>query len=89
MTKYVDLSILVRDPNDPSFVMGNQNASGTTEDDGVTVVIPLGYLSELSNSTLQDLTMNVIQPVVPVVPSSLVSRTDDYETGMSTLVFSV
>ena len=85
-TKAVDLSVLVRDPNDPTFVMSSQNAQGMTEDDGVTVVIPLGYMNDLRTDTLPDLTINLIPPPVYLAPTVLVSRTDDYEAGTSTLV---
>lgn len=86
MTKTADLSILIRDPE--GNVMGNQNAIGTTDDDGVTVVIPLGYLNDIQNVPLSDLTFNVIAPAVPKAPTAVVSRVDDVENNVSTIVFS-
>ena len=86
MTKTADLSILIRDPE--GNVMGNQNAIGTTDDDGVTVVVPLGYLTDIQNVPLSDLTFNVIPPAVPKTPTTVISRVDDVENNISTIVFS-
>lgn len=85
MTKTADLSILIRDPE--GNIIGNQNAIGITDDDGVTVVIPLGYLMDIQNVPLSDLTFNVIAPAVPKTPTAVVSRVDDVENNISTVVF--
>lgn len=84
----IDLVVTLRDPNDPTAVIGNQMAYGTTEDDGVTVVIPLGYVPDIVTSAMSDVVMNVTHPPVPKTPTGVVSRTDDYENGISTIVFS-
>ena len=85
MTKTADLSILIRDPE--GNIVGNQNAIGTTDDEGVTVAIPLGYLNDIQNVPLSDLTFNVIAPAVPKTPTAVVSRVDDVENNISTIVF--
>jgi hypothetical protein len=82
------MMILIRDPNDPSAIIANQNAVGTTDDDGVTVTIPLGYLSDISNVAMTDFTGNLLPPPIPFQPTGVVSRTDDYENNTSTIVFS-
>ena len=83
----IDIVVTQRDPNDPEVVIGNQMAYGTTEDDGITVVIPLGYVPDLVTSAMSDVVMNVTRPPVPKAPTRVVSRTDDFEAGTSTIVF--
>lgn len=85
-TKTVDMSLTLRD--ETGFPYSAQNAVGTTEDDGVTVVIPLGYLPNIAETPLTELSTNLLAPPVAIAPTSLVSRTDDFEAGTSTLVFS-
>jgi hypothetical protein len=51
------------------------------------VVIPLGYLTDIQNVPLSDLTFNVIAPAVPKTPTAVVSRVDDVENNISTIVF--
>lgn len=83
--KTVDLSLTLRD--ETGFAYSAQNAVGTTEDDGATVVIPLGYLPNIVDAPLVDLAANVLQPAAPLTPTRVVSRTDDFEAGTSTIVF--
>lgn len=85
MSKTVDLSLTLRD--ETGFAYSAQNAVGTTNDEGTTVVIPLGYMPNLVDAPLTDLAANVLQPAVPLTPTRVVSRTDDFEAGTSTIVF--
>lgn len=85
-TKIADLSVSIRDES--GFVYTAQNAVGTTEDDGVTVVIPLGYMPNLMEAQMSDMVFSVIPPPVSKTPTRVVSRTDDYENNTSTIVFS-
>jgi hypothetical protein len=85
-SKIADLSVSIRDQD--GYIYTAQNAVGTTEDDGVTVVIPLGYMPNLVDAQMSDLVFSVIPPPVSKTPTAVVSRTDDYESGTSTLVFS-
>ncbi len=84
-TKTVDLSLDVRD--EEGNVYFTHPAIGTTEDDGVTVVIPIGYLPPIEEAPLSDLRMNLIPLAEPKFPVSLVSRVNDVEAGTSTLTF--
>lgn len=85
-TKSIDLSLTLRD--ETGFPYSTQNAVGSTDDDGITVVIPLGYLPNIETAPLTDLTANLLPLPVPVTPVSIVSRTNDYDNNTSTIVFS-
>lgn len=84
-TKTVDLSLDARDAE--GNVYFTHPAIGTTENEGVTVVIPIGYLPPIEVTPLSDLRMTLIPPPEPKHPVSLVSRVDDAEAGTSTLTF--
>lgn len=85
-TKTVDLLLEVRD--EEGVVNVTHPAIGTTEDEGVTVVIPLGYIPPLPGAPVSDLRMTLLPLPEPVFPTALISRVDDFEAGTSTLTFS-
>lgn len=70
---------------------GNTEAQGTTEDEGVTCVIGLGYLSMLTNPNFQvgDAKVTVHQPAVEIENVAVVSVTPDEENGIQTIVFAL
>lgn len=85
-TKTADISITIRDAE--GNPISNQNATGTTDDEGVTVTINLGYLADIQSVPPADIVFNLIPPPVPLAPSGVVSRTDDVENNTSTITFS-
>ena len=85
-TKTVDLLLEVRDAE--GVVNVTHPAIGSTEDEGVTVVIPIGYIPPLEESPIADLRMTLIPLAQQVYPTALVSRVNDPEAGTSTLTFS-
>jgi hypothetical protein len=83
--KNVALALDVRDAE--GVIMATHNAQGVTSDEGLTVVIPLGYLPPIEETPIADLHMTLIPPPEPKAPTALVSRVNDYEAGTSTLTF--
>lgn len=69
-------------------INATHSAYGTTEDEGVTVIIPNGYVPIIETAPITDVRMSLVPPVEPLSPVSLVSRTNDVEANTSTLVFS-
>jgi hypothetical protein len=85
-TQNCDVAVILRDSE--GVQVGSENALGTTEDNGVTVVVPLGYLPSLLTAPLADITRTVIPPPVYLPAPAGVSRLDDVEANTSTLSFS-
>ena len=85
-TKNVDLNVLIRDTE--GNIISTQNALGTTEDEGVTVIVPVGYVSDIGSVPIADVTLTLIPQPEVKPPSAVVGRTDDFETGNSTITFS-
>jgi hypothetical protein len=83
--KQVDIFMTTRDENgEPN---GSASMIGTTEDDGLTVQMPLGYLPGIQNAQPGDIVRRVLtvnttesQPGAPTV-------TPDTENGVQTLTF--
>lgn len=84
--KNVDINVLRRDPE--GNITSTENAIGTTEDDGVTVIVPLGYVSHIGDVPIADVSLTLIPQPEVKPPSAVVSRMDDFETGNSTITFS-
>lgn len=87
MIKGITINCATRDPE--GNLNGNLETSGTTEDDGVTCVIGLGYLPQLSVAPPEDIKLTVHQPVVDYMAPTVVSVTPDEENGQQTVVFTL
>jgi hypothetical protein len=87
-TKNVAIQVLFRDP-DTQDVIGAENGTGTTEDDGLTVVIGNGYLPYITTVPPADILRTLIPPPVELPAVSGVSRVDDVEANTSTLTFTL
>jgi hypothetical protein len=85
-TKTVAIQVLIRDP-ETSEVISCDNATGTTEDDGVTVVIGNGYAPNILSVPPVDILRTLIPPPVDLAAPASVSRVDDAEANTSTLTF--
>lgn len=88
MLKSVSVQRLIREPGNPSNVTSAENANGWTEDEGQTIIIPLGYLPTIHEADPQDIVVTVNQPAVVNPVNTFVSRTDNETTGASTIVLS-
>lgn len=85
-TKTVAIQVLIRDP-ETSEVISCDNANGTTEDDGVTVVIGNGYAPNILTVPPADILRTLIPPPTDLPAPASVSRVDDAENNISTLTF--
>lgn len=85
-TKEAIVTVQVRDPG-TNEVVSIQEAVGTTEDDGATVVINNGYVPEIVNVPNEDISVKVRPYAVETTPVELLSRVDDVEANISTLTF--
>lgn len=65
------------------------NVQGTTADDGVTVVIPIGFLPNISRCAPADIKVTVFPKPAETQPAALVSRVDDPIAAISTLKFNL
>lgn len=83
--KTVSIQVAIRDGN--GEIISNDSVQGYTEDEGVTVVIPIGYLPNAGSAPIEDWEILVHTPPTDFNPQSLVSRTDDAQAETSTLVF--
>lgn len=86
MTRYVEVQEMLRDA-ETNEIIGSNRGFGTTEDEGVTVVIPNGYVPMIETTPAEDITVTLLPVPITKVPSSLVSRVNDAEANTSTLVF--
>lgn len=83
--KNVYISALMRDPE--GNIIGADNATGQTEDEGVTCVVPVGYLSNITTVLPADITVTLIPLPSVVLPTGVLSRVDDVEAETTTVVF--
>lgn len=83
--KTVSIQVAIRDSE--GEIISNDSVQGTTEDEGVTVRIPIGYLPNAGSAPIEDWEILVHTPPTDFNPQSVVSRTDDTEAGTSTIVF--
>ena len=79
MRKSVSIVLQAFDPEtgDP---VGNHQATGYTDDEGVTVVVPAGYLPGIEAADPAHVSMVVNQPPVDL-PVGGIARTVDEESG--------
>ena len=94
-TRAASIDVLVRDDaqgtatGTPFGVINVEMAQGTTEDDGVTVVIGNGYLPNIGSAAPADIKVTVHQPPIETQPAALLSRVDDAVENTSTLTFNL
>lgn len=84
-TKGVNLEVDQR--AEDGQINATHSAYGTTEDDGVTVVIPNGYVPIIETAPITDVRMSLVLPVEPKAPTAVVSRVNDVEANTSTITF--
>ena len=86
MQKQVLVEEYLRDPvtND---IVGTNQALGITEDDGLTCVIPNGYVPNIETTPAEDIRVTLIPPQTLITPATLTSRVNDVEANTSTLTF--
>lgn len=88
-TKIVTVTVNMRENNDPQgSIVSSTQVDGTTEDEGTTVVVPIGYLPDVPNAFPADITVSVHEPPTEHTSATFGSRTDDTNAGTSTIVFS-
>lgn len=75
MTKTVSINFYERDGE--GNIIGNPNAVGSTDDEGLTIVVPLGYLPGIENAPPEDVFIVVNQPATEVAVGSLTVTTDE------------
>ena len=84
--KQVHIQEAIRDPDTKDITHFNQ-ALGVTDDDGITCVIPNGYVPLIETTAAEDITVTLIPPQTQITPAALVSRVNDAEANTSTLIF--
>lgn len=87
MTKVADIFMVTRDPEtgDPT---GSMSQAGTTEDDGETVVIGLGYLPGIAAAAANgDVTVTVLTTTTDVFVPSAADAVPDTENNTQTISF--
>lgn len=87
MTKVVDIFMVTRDPEtgDPN---GSTSQAGTTEDDGATVVIGLGYLPGIATAAANgDVTVTVLTTTQDVFEPTAADAVPDVENNTQTITF--
>ncbi|MFO0293784.1 MAG: hypothetical protein ACK51F_10630 [Rhodospirillales bacterium] len=94
-TRAASIDVLVRDDElgttggTPFGVLNVETAQGTTDDDGVTVIVGNGYLQSIGFAAPADIKVTVHQPPVEIQPAALVNRVDDAIENTSTLTFNL
>lgn len=68
-------------------IISRTEANGTTEDEGVTCVIPLGYVPYLGTADPADVELTVHQPATVHTAPVVESITPDTENNIQTVVF--
>jgi hypothetical protein len=88
-TRSASIFCISRDEN--GTILGNTEVSGNTEDEGVTVVLGIGYLPALTSPYLQagDVKVTVHQPAIEYPTAAVTSVTPDEENGLQTVVFNL
>lgn len=87
--RQVTVFMLLRDST-TGEVVGSQEAYGTTEDDGATVVIPAGYIPAIGNAQPGDVKVTVHKPSDEYPAATYVERSSvDEEANTWTLRFNL
>lgn len=87
MQKVVFVQVLIRDPE--NNIIGSECANGTTEDDGATITVPLGYLPNMANAAPNDIILTVQPPPTTTSPVAMTGRVDDTENAISTITLNL
>jgi hypothetical protein len=88
--KSVSIQVLIRDQEsteNPKPVINSESVTGTTEDDGLNVAIPAGYVPSILNVPAADVLRTVHQPSTDLPAAASVSRTEDEPNNISNLAF--
>jgi len=83
MTKSASVTTIIRDENGNS--VSETTCEGSTNDDGVTVVMGIGNLPAIGDCLAGDIIVRV--STVNVTQPTLVSIDEDAETGLQTFIF--
>ena len=86
MQKMVQIVETIRDP-ETNEITHHNTAIGVTDDEGVTCIIPNGYVPLIEETPAEDIVVTLIPYPIERFPTSLVSRVNDAEANTSTLVF--
>lgn len=86
-TKAAFVQVVVRDPE--GNVIATDAANGTTDDEGVTITVPIGYLPNVENAAPGDITVTVIPAATVINPAGYVSSSDDTENLTRTVIFNL
>ena len=78
--KYVDITMLTRNPEDTSEIIGQTSSNGYTDDDGATLIIGVGYLPGIENCQPGDLRL-AINTITEKFPN-VTGRTVDEENSV-------
>lgn len=88
MAKPVTITMKLRD--EENNIIGNTQNSGMTEDDGVTVLIGLGYLPNVAAAAaLGDVTVEVATTTLATFEPVAAEAVPDVENNMQTIVFTL
>jgi hypothetical protein len=85
-TKNVTVGYCLRDPQTQE-INTDFETTGTTEDEGITCTLPIGYLPAITEALPSDVRVRVHQPVVELSVAEVVSVTPDEIAGTQTMVF--
>jgi hypothetical protein len=87
MPKVADIFMVTRDPEtgDPT---GSLSQAGTTEDDGATVLIGLGYLPGIATAAANgDVTVTVLTTTTDIFEPTAAEAVPDVENNTQTITF--
>lgn len=86
-TETVAVDAYIRDESNEIVTV--QSAMGTTQDGGITVVVPNGTLPNIDSVPAADIRVIVSPPPVEYQPAAFVARVNDAEANTSTLTFNL
>lgn len=88
MAKPVTITMKLRD--EENNIIGNVQNSGTTEDEGLTVLLGLGYLPNVAAAAaLGDVTVEVATTTLSTFEPVAAEAVSDVENNMQTIVFTL
>ena len=88
MAKPVTIRMKLRD--EENNIIGNVQNSGTTEDEGLTVLLGLGYLPNVAAAAaLGDVTVEVATTTLSTFEPVAAEAVPDVENNMQTIVFTL
>jgi hypothetical protein len=88
MAKPVTITMKLRD--EENNIIGNVQNSGTTEDEGLTVLLGLGYLPNVAAAAaLGDVTVEVATTTLSTFEPVAAEAVADVENNMQTITFTL